>query len=255
MAERIEAASFKEMPGLAHGFFTRNGGVSSGLYGSLNCGPGSSDAPQNVQANRARVADALGAASDRLLTVWQVHSPDAVIVDGPWTGERPKADALVTATPGLAIGVLTADCTPILFADPQARVIGAAHAGWRGALAGVIERTVEAMAQLGARRERIAATIGPTIGPESYEIGPEFEREFTAAGAGHAAFFHTTASGRRHFDLPRFCRARLEALGIGRVEDLELDTYAGESRFFSYRRTTHRREADYGRQISAIVLK
>ena len=255
MAERIEAASLKDLPGLAHGFFTRNGGVSSGLYGSLNCGPGSSDVPENVQANRARVATALGVTPDSLLTVWQVHSPDAVVVDGPWTAERPRADALVTATPNLAIGVLTADCTPILFADPQARVIGGAHAGWRGALSGVIEQTVEAMERLGAKRNRIAAAIGPAIGPDSYEIGPEFEQEFTSAGTGHAQFFHTTAAGRRHFDLPRFCRSRLEALGAGRIEDLGLDTYAGESRFFSYRRTTHRREADYGRQISAIVLK
>lgn len=255
MAECIEAPSLRNLPGIGHGFFTRRGGVSAGLYGSLNCGPGSSDVPEKVNENRARVASALGTRPNRLLSVWQVHSPDVVTVDGPWTGERPKADALVTKTPGLALGVLTADCTPILFADPHARVIGAAHAGWRGALSGVIERTIEAMEHLGARRERIAAVIGPTIGRESYEIGPEFEQAFAAAEASSARFFHTTDAGRRHFDLPGFCRTRIDRAYVGIAEDLALDTYAEESRFFSYRRTTHRREADYGRQISAIILK
>jgi hypothetical protein len=255
MAERIEALSLRDLPGIGHGFFTRRGGASSGLYASLNCGPGSSDAPERVGENRARVAAALGTAPERLLSVWQVHSPDVVTVDGPWTGERPKADAIVTHTPGLAIGVLTADCTPILFAEAEARVIGAAHAGWRGALAGVIERTVEAMERLGARRARIAAAVGPAIGRCSYEVGPELEQAFVAADAGSVRFFHTTDAGRRHFDLPGFCRSRIAAAGIGTADDLALDTYADESRFFSYRRTTHRREADYGRQISAIVLR
>jgi YfiH family protein len=255
MAERIEADTFSRLSGLAHGFFTRRGGVSGGLYGSLNCGPGSADAVEHVRENRARVAAALGAAADRLLTPWQIHSPDVVAVAAPWPGDRPRADALVTATPGLAIGVLTADCTPILFADPEARVIGAAHAGWRGALDGVIQKTVEAMERLGARRERIAAAIGPAIGPLAYEVGPEFEREFLSQTPRSSSFFHRAAAGRARFDLPGFCRARLTEAGVGAIEDTATDTYADEQRFFSYRRATHRNEPDYGRQISAIVLK
>lgn len=244
---------------LAHGFFTRSGGVSEGLFRSLNCGPGSGDDKVLVAENRARVAGRLGADASRLLTAWQIHSATAIEAREPWpmAGEdRPKADGIVTATPGLAIGVLTADCAPILFADPHARVVGAAHAGWRGALGGVIEATVAAMERLGARRATIAAALGPTIGPENYEVGEEFVAEFTAGEPGNARFF------RRHpgrpkptFDLPAFVLSRLEATGIGTVENRTQCTYASESRFFSFRRSTHRKEPDYGRQISAIVIK
>ncbi len=255
MAVRIEADALARLGGVAHGFFTRQGGVSDGVYGSLNCGQGSKDDAARVRENRDRVAAALGAAPDQLLSPWQVHSPDALIVEVPWTGDRPKADALVTATPGLAIGVLTADCTPVLFADPDAKIIGAAHAGWRGALSGVLEATIAAMERLGARTQRITAAVGPSIGPDSYEVGPEFEREFLAAAPGSARFFHQRPGAKPRFDLPAFCRDRLDVAGIGTIEDASIDTYADESRFFSFRRTTHRKEGDYGRQISAIVLK
>jgi hypothetical protein len=255
MAERIQATELGGMPGIDHGFFTRRGGVSEGVYGSLNCGQGSADAPERVSENRARVARALNTDPERLLSVCQVHSSDAVAVDAPWAGVRPKADAIVTATRGLALGVLTADCAPVLFADAEAGVIGAAHAGWRGALAGVMDATVAAMERLGARRERISAAVGPTIGQDSYEVGPEFEREFLTAAPQSHQFFHTCPDQRPRFDLAGFCRARLEAAGVGIVEVASPNTYAEESRFFSFRRSTHRMEPDYGRQISAIVLK
>lgn len=255
MAVRIEADVLARLDGVAHGFFTRRGGVSDGVYGSLNCGQGSKDDAAKVRENRSRVAVTLGAAPNRLLSPWQVHSPGALIVEAPWIGDRPKADALVTATPGLAIGILTADCTPVLFADPDAKIVGAAHAGWRGALSGVLEATIAAMERLGARPERIAAAVGPSIGPESYEVGPEFEREFLATAPGSTRFFHQRPGAKPRFDLPAFCRDRLVRAGIGTIEDASTDTYADESRFFSFRRTTHRKDADYGRQISAIVLK
>lgn len=255
MAIRIEADALARLHGVAHGFFTRQGGVSDGVYGSLNCGQGSKDNPASIRENRCRVAVTLGAAPDRLLSPWQVHSPDALIVEAPWTGDRPQADALVTATPGLAIGILTADCAPVLFADPDAKIVGAAHAGWRGALSGVLEATIAAMEKLGAQPERIVAAVGPAIGPKSYEIGPEFEREFLATAPGSTRFFHQRADARPLFDLPAFCLDRLTLAGIGTVEHASADTYADESRFFSFRRTTHRKEDDYGRQISAIVLK
>lgn len=255
MAEHIKAAALARLNGIHHGFFTRRGGVSDGLYGSLNCGQGSRDDAAKIGENRARVAAALGTASGHLLSPWQVHSAEALAIEAPWLGERPKADALVTRTPGLAIAVLTADCAPVLFADPEARVIGAAHAGWRGALAGILEETVAVMERQGARRERIAAAVGPSIGKESYEVGPEFEREFLAAAPGSAGFFHRRPGAKPRFDLPGFCRDRLERAGVGVIDDASCDTYADESRFFSFRRATHRQEADYGRQISAIVLK
>lgn len=241
---------------IAHGFFGRTGGVSSGLYSSLNCGLGSKDERANVIENRDRVARTLGTTGDRLLTCYQVHSADAVIVDRPWAPDgQPKADALVTNTPGLAIGALAADCTPILFADPEARVIGAAHAGWKGAKIGIAEATIAAMEKLGARRDAITAAIGPCISQANYEVGPEFETAFIDDGAENARFFMRPApDAKPHFDLPGYIAARLKAAQVGRIERLNTCTYASDSQFFSFRRTTHRREGDYGRQISAIVL-
>ncbi len=242
--------------GIAHGFFGRTGGVSSGLYASLNCGLGSKDDRTNVVENRSRVARTLGTSGDRLLTCYQIHSADAVIVDRPWGPDgQPKADALVTKTPGLAIGALAADCTPILFADPAARVIGAAHAGWKGAKIGIAEATIAAMEKLGARRDAITAAIGPCISQANYEVGAEFEAAFLDESPENARFFKTPAPGAKpHFDLPSYIAARLKAAQVGRIERLDICTYASDSQFFSFRRTTHRREGDYGRQISAIVL-
>jgi polyphenol oxidase len=249
-----------EAPALAsskirHAFFTRQGGVSEGIYASLNGGLGSSDVPEKVQENRRRMAQRLGVAPDALISIYQVHSADAVMVEGPWTGERPKADGMATATPGIALAITKADCGPVLFADPEAGVIGAAHAGWRGAVTGVLESTVEAMERLGARRGRIVAVLGPTISQAAYEVGPDFVARFAEAAPGHGRFLKP---GERPdhplFDLPGFIGARLEAAGIGTFADLGLCTYSDEERFFSYRRTTHRREPDYGRLISAIAL-
>ena len=243
-----------QLPGLAHRFFTREGGVSAGIYATLNGGSGSRDDPACVVENRARMARALGVA--HLLVPYQVHSPDAVAVSGAWAeGERPRCDGIVTATPGLAIGVTGADCGMILFADAKAGVVGAAHAGWKGALGGVLEATVAAMEGEGARRADIVAVLGPAIGMASYEVGPEFCARFLDADPGHARFFVPSAnSGRSMFDLPGFIGARLRRAGIGAFGNLALDTYGDEARFFSYRRATHRGEADYGRLVSAIAL-
>lgn len=256
--EVLSARSLSETRRLRHGFFTRRGGVSSGLYASLNCGPGSKDEPPSIAENRSRVARRLGTDPPRLVTPWQVHSAEAVIVTEPWAIDdagRPRADGIATAVPGLAIGVLTADCAPVLLADPDAGVIGAAHAGWRGAAAGVIEATVAAMQTLGARREAIRAAIGPCIGPEVYEVGPEFEAELLALSAGNARYFRRDgASARARFDLPGYVESRLAAAGIAAVEGSPACTYADAERFYSYRRATHRNEPDYGRQISAIMI-
>lgn len=245
-----------DAPAIAHGFFTRRGGVSAGLYASLNGGVGSRDEPARVAENRARMATALGVAPERLLVPFQVHSPDALIVDEPWPpAERPRCDALATAARGLGLGVTGADCGIVLFADAEAGVIGAAHAGWKGALTGIIEATVAAMARLGAKRDRIAAALGPTIRQNSYEVGQEFVARFVEADRGHAKFFKASVrGGRQMFDLPGFIAARIAQAGIERFEDLRLDTYADEARFFSYRRATHRGEADYGRLVAAIAL-
>lgn len=256
MPSPIEADCLSIIPGVRHGFFTRAGGVSTGLYKSLNCGAGSHDDPVAVIENRARVAEHLGTAHGDVQTLYQVHSDRALTVDG--ITERtslPQADALVTATRGLAIGVLTADCAPVLLADGEARIVAAAHAGWRGAVGGVLESTVRAMIELGARLENIRAAVGPCINQAAYEVGPEFEAELIAADGGNAKFFTKPATGgRAHFDLPAFVHARLKAAGVGIVERESPCTYRNESLFFSYRRSQHAKQADYGRQISAIAV-
>lgn len=251
----IEAHELR-IDGIAHGFFTRQGGCSTGVFASLNCGLGSGDDRAKVLANRAIVANQLGVEPGSLLSPWQVHSADAVVVTGPWPGdERPRVDGLVTRTPGVALGVLTADCGPILFADPVARVVGAAHAGWKGALDGVTTRTLALMEQEGAVRQRITAVIGPTISRQAYEVGPEFRERFTQASTANVGFFTPSRrQGHFMFDLPAYLAKRLSDEGVGKVADLGLCTYADENRFFSYRRTTHRKENDYGRLISAIAI-
>ena len=249
-------ASALDLPGIRHGFFTRQGGVSEGTYASLNCGFGSSDEAAKVAENRARAMAVLGLAGDRLATCYQVHSPAVVVVDRPWPrGEAPRADAMVTRTPAIALGILTADCAPVLFADGEARIIGAAHAGWRGALSGVLEATVAAMEKLGAAPKRIRAAIGPSIGRQSYEVGPEFPAPFIAENAENAAFFRAAPrDGHFLFDLEGYVAARLQRLGLAPIETIPGDTAADADRFFSYRRSCHRKERDYGRELSAITL-
>jgi hypothetical protein len=241
------------LPGIAHGFFGREGGVSDGLYASLNCGPGSKDDPARVEQNRARVTGAL-TKNGSLATLAQIHSPKVHVVGPDWHG-RPEGDGLVTAMPGRVLGIQTADCTPVLFADAEARVIGAAHAGWKGAWTGVLEAVIAAMEHLGARRTRIVAAIGPTISQANYEVGAEFRDRFLDSDSANARFFiPSDRQGHFRFDLPGFVTARLAAAGIKDIGDLKLCTYPPENGFFSFRRTTHRGEPDYGRQISAIVL-
>ncbi len=253
----LKANSLDRLEGIRHGFFTRDGGVSAGIYASLNGGVGSRDDAQSVAENRARMARALDVAPDHFIGCHQIHSPDVVVADGPWTpADRPRADAIVTRVPGLAIGVSTADCGPLLFADDEARVIGAAHAGWRGAFTGVIEATVAAMERLGAQRSRIAAALGPLIRQQNYEVSRDFVDEFLRADESHAEFFKPAArDGHSMFDLPAFVAERIRQAGIGRFEDLRLCTYADDERFYSYRRSVHRSEPDYGRHINAIVLE
>ena len=250
----LQAASLAALPGIRHAFFTRDGGVSDGIYASLNGGPGSGDAPAKVAENRARMAAALGV--DRLLTASQSHSPDVVTIERPWDPpERPRADGLVTRTPEIAIGVTTADCGPVLLADAAAGVIGAAHAGWRGAASGVLEATIAAMERCGADRARMVAALGPMIRQPNYEVGPEFVARFRAEDAANERFFEPAARpGHALFDLPGYIAARLTAAGLSRVEDVGHCTYADAARFFSYRRSTHRNEGDYGRHINAIAL-
>jgi YfiH family protein len=245
-----------DAPSLRHGFFGRQGGVSTGIYSSLNCGFGSDDATDAVAENRARVAHHLGVASDHLLTVHQIHSADVVPVTAPWAREEaPKADAMVTDRRGIALAVLAADCAPVLLADREAGVIGAAHAGWRGALGGVVDETVAAMVALGARRPAINAVIGPCIGAASYEVGEEFRQRFLASDADNAAFFHCPGQGAKpHFDLGLYLVARTRRLGLATVEQLHADTLAAPDLWFSYRRETLGGGHDYGRQISCIAL-
>jgi len=244
------------IPGLRHAFFTREGGVSDGVYDSLNGGLGSRDDPANVAENRRRMAEQLGVAPSHFLNVHQIHSPDAIVATGPWDSPtRPKADAIVTRAEGLAIGITTADCGPILFVDPKARVIGAAHAGWKGAITGILESTIDAMEELGAERNSMIAAIGPLIRQPSYEVGSEFVERFLDADAGNAPFFLPgERDGHAMFDLPGFIRMRLEKAGVLMIDDLGVDTYADE-RFYSYRRSVHRKEPDYGRLVHAIALE
>ncbi len=256
MINPFEAKSLSALDGVVHGFFTREGGVSEGLYASLNCGPGSRDEDARVAENRARVAAYLGAAPANLISLYQTHSARAVAVRAPWERDAaPQADAMVTDQAGLALGVLTADCVPVLLADGAARVVAAAHAGWRGALSGILEATVGQMEALGAERGRVRAAIGPAISARAYEVGEEFESAFLEADAGNGVYFTRPDAGERpHFDLPRYVADRLRAMGLAGMEDLGICTYAGESRLFSFRRATHKGEDDYGRQISAILL-
>jgi YfiH family protein len=256
VTQPLQAHTLAQLGGIRHAFFTRAGGVSTGIYASLNAGVGSNDAPQNVAENRARMASALGVRPARLLTCYQIHSPQAVVAVEPWSAEaRPRADAIVTAVSGLAIGISTADCGPVLFADAQARVIGAAHAGWRGALAGVTGQTIAAMERLGAARSRIIAALGPMIRQPNYETGTDVRDRFVAADPANARFFRPAAREQHFmFDLAGYVVAHLAAAGIGTIEDIEACTYADANRFFSYRRMTHRGEVDYGRHVNAIVL-
>ena len=249
------ASTLESCDGIRHGFFTRQGGVSKGVYGSLNCGLGSRDDAENVRQNRALVAETLDVPPERLLTLYQIHSATTVIVDKPWNGTVSEADALVTRTPALAIGALTADCAPVLFCDPEARVIAAAHAGWRGALLGIIEATVASMERLGATPERVVAVIGPTISQRAYEVGSDYVERFLAEEPASSPFFMIDDScGEPHFDLAGYVAERLTRAGVGTVSDLGLCTYCDETRLFSYRRSQHHGEDHYGRQISAIVL-
>ncbi len=251
----IVKAHALSLPHVSHGFFGRKGGVSAGLYDSLNCGPGSGDERASVMENRARARAALSPDAP-LVTLYQVHGVQAVTVSAAWEIiENPKADAMATDKSGIALGILTADCAPVLLADPAAHVIGAAHAGWGGALAGVAELVVAAMERLGARRERISAAVGPCISRASYEVGPEFKPRFIAADPANERFFERSErEGHWQFDLPAYVAHRLRQSGVGAVEAVPACTYRNEADFFSYRRTTHRKEADYGRQLSAIML-
>lgn len=251
----VEAPELAAYPNIRHAFFTREGGVSEGLYASLNGGLGSSDDPEKVRENRRRMAAELEVAPEALVSVHQVHSADAVTVEEPWSGQRPKADGMATAVPGIALGITTADCGPVLFADPHVNVVGAAHAGWRGALTGILESTLEAMERLGARRDRIVAVLGPTISQDAYEVGADLKATFTGHDPANEDFFRPSErAGHAMFDLPGYIGRRLERAGIGEFANVGLCTYTHEDRFFSYRRTTHRGEPDYGRMISAITL-
>jgi YfiH family protein len=252
----LQARLLAACPGIRHGFFTRAGGVSDGVYASLNGGTGSSDDPAKVAENRARMARNLGVEPDRFLTAYQIHSPNVVMAETPWpSSERPRADAIVTRVPKLAIGVSTADCGPVLLADREARVIGAAHAGWRGAVGGVIEATIAAMERLGAARSRILAAAGPMIQQQSYEVGQDLIDRFLAADPGNSRYFAPASRpGHAMFDLAGYVIERLQRAGIAEVEDIGLCTYADAGQFYSYRRSTHRSEPDYGRHINAIAL-
>ncbi len=238
---------------LVHGFFGRRGGASSGIFHGLNCGRGSSDLAEVVTINRTRVARAMGVAAGALQTVHQVHSATVTTLHGPME-ERMEADALVTNVPGLALGILTADCLPVLFADREAGVIGAAHAGWRGAKSGVLQATLHAMAALGAEPSRTVAVIGPAIGPAAYEVGPEFMQAFVDEDADTTRFFHAGSGDRMQFDLPGYALARLTVAGVNQAAWTGHCTVSDPARFFSYRRSQHRGEADYGRMIAAIRL-
>lgn len=255
-SQRLEQHGFSGgSKSIVHGFFNRSGGVSTGIYRGLNVGSGSQDEPSHIQKNRERVAAYLGVKPDHLVTVHQVHSADVITISEPLSSPRPKADALVTNVPGLAIGALTADCGPILFADNNANIIGAAHAGWRGALNGILENTITAMIALGAKRENIVAALGPCIGPDNYEVGAEFREQFLSKNPEYSQYFaQSVKNGHYMFNLWQFIMDRLKLAGV-QADNQAQCTYANEQLFFSYRRTTHRREPDYGRQIAAIAIK
>ena len=241
--------------GIRHGYFTRTGGVSEGIYGSLNIGTGSADDQALVRENRRRAAEWMGVQADHLLTAYQIHSPDVIVAREPFSGDRPKADGIVTDRPGIAVGASSADCGPVLFADAEARVVGAAHAGWKGAFTGVLENTIATMESLGARRENIVAVLGPSISAKNYEVGPEFVDRFVGADPANISYFEPSSrSGHAMFDLNRYTVDRLSAAGVT-AEALYRCTYAEEDLFYSYRRATHRSEPDYGRHVSAIVLE
>lgn len=249
----LEILTSDTLAPLRHGFFTRRGGASSGIFRGLNCGMGSSDQAEIVAINRARAAEALQLAPDRLITLHQTHSANVAVIETPAPGPI-RADAMVTRTPALALGILTADCQPVLFADRSAGVIGAAHAGWRGAMDGILEATLDAMERLGAQRGAISAVIGPTISQAAYEVGPDFMQDFLDDDPENARFFAGGQGDRALFDLPGYGLHRLRRAGIKQAEWIRHCTYGDESRFFSYRRATHAGEADYGRLIAAIRL-
>ncbi|MEJ2458577.1 MAG: peptidoglycan editing factor PgeF [Novosphingobium sp.] len=256
MTETVEVNRAGLLEGVPHGFLGRKGGASTGDVAGLNAGPGSGDDPALIAENRRRAVEAVLPGA-RLVTVYQVHSPDCVVAGADlWDdNDRPRADALVTDRPGLLLGILTADCAPVLLADRDTGVVGAAHAGWKGAVGGVTDRTVEAMEALGARRERIVAAVGPCIARRSYEVDEAFHDRFLADDEGNAVFFAAGRAGHCQFDLEAYVAARLAGAGIGRVEALGLDTYSAPDRFYSFRRATHRGEPSYGRQISLIGLR
>lgn len=250
----VEIIRANVLASVPHGFLGRRGGISQGVCAGLNVGLGTGDERATIHENR-RLAIEAAAPGAQLATVHQVHSATAVPVLEPWPDDsRPHADAMVADRPGLALGILTADCTPVLFADPKAGVVGAAHAGWKGALGGVIEATLDAMEMLGAQRGRVAAAVGPTIARRSYEVDDAFLRRFVAADPEHESFFSAGQPGHHHFDLEGFVVGRIASAGVATIEALGLDTYSDAERFFSYRRATHRGEPDYGRQISLIAL-
>jgi len=252
----VEAQDFSQMSGIRHGFFNRRGGASQGLYASLNCGLGSDDDKDTVLNNRAAVAAHLRLAPPQLITSYQHHSAEVITVSTPWSiTDAPRADGMVTNVKNIGLGILTADCAPVLFAEPDAGVVGAAHAGWRGAVSGVTDAVISAMEVLGARRSSIVAVIGPTISQSAYEVGPEFIQDFLEQDAAHRQFFASSVRDTHFmFDLPGYLIQRLEAAKIASARWVEECTYPEENQFFSYRRTTHRGEKDYGRQISVITL-
>lgn len=251
----LQAKTLSAQPGIRHGFFTREGGVSEGIYASLNGGTGSSDVPKRVVENRKRMATALGCAPDHFLTAYQIHSPEVVIAEGAWPqDQRPKADAIVTKVKGLAIGVTTADCGPLLLADAKARIIGAAHAGWRGAVTGVIEAAIAAMEKLGAHKSDIVIALGPMISQKNYEVGEDLVARFKGENPANEKFFTPSPrTGHAMFDLPGYIVARIARSGIT-CENIAQCTYGDPARFYSYRRSTHLNEPDYGRHINSIML-
>lgn len=254
---KVLKAGIENIPWVNHGFFTRQGGVSSGIYDALNCAWSSGDDPDNVRANREKVANNIGISIENLVTLRQRHSPDTLVVTAPWMRENmPEGDALVTDKPGLGLGILTADCAPVLFAARTKKVIGAAHAGWKGALTGVLDSTVRKMRELGAEPGDITAVIGPCIGPQSYEVREDFSAPFLEQDSGNTVFFRKAEkAGHLIFDLPGYVSARLKQAGVREIVDTREDTLANEKDYFSYRRTTKRGEPDYGRQMSIIALK